>query len=336
MQSVRLQGGARALSIAIAVLCSLGSRAHAQSAEAEAAFGEGDRLMAAGKIAEACDAFEASNKVEPRAGTLIRLGECREKNRQLASAWSAYKDALTRVRDPRKREFALARATDLEPRLSFLTISVPDESRIDSLAILRNGKPVDPLMWNRAVPVDGGPYVITGRAPGHEAWQTTVEVPIDHGKVSVDVPKFKELAKLVAPPASAAPAAPAAPIVATEAAREASRFTTRRKVAIGLGGGAVIGLGTGAALGVVARSRQSQADALCPDPGVPCSGATRARSLNHTAHGLALGADAGFGLGAALALAAGVLWATGGPELAHGVAVAPLPGGVGLALGGSF
>ena len=103
VQSMRLRGEARAL-IAIA-LCSVGQmRAYAQSAEAEAAFGEGDRLMAAGKIAEACDAFEASNRVEQRAGTLIRLGECREKNRQLASAWSAYKDALTRVRDPRKRE----------------------------------------------------------------------------------------------------------------------------------------------------------------------------------------------------------------------------------------
>jgi len=45
-----------------------------------------------------CEAFDASNRLEPRAGTLIALGDCREKNQQLASAWSAYKDALTRVR----------------------------------------------------------------------------------------------------------------------------------------------------------------------------------------------------------------------------------------------
>src|SRR5258708_27665131 len=116
------------------VIGSIG-RAHAQNAEAEAMFNEGDKLMTEGKLAQACDAFEASNRVEQRAGTLIRLGECREKNRQLASAWSAYKDALTRVRDPRKRELSLARASDIDPRLSFRTVSVPDESRIDELLI---------------------------------------------------------------------------------------------------------------------------------------------------------------------------------------------------------
>src|SRR4051812_8166985 len=65
----------------------LARAAHAQSAEAEQLFREGDRLMTEGKTVEACDAFEGSNRIEPRAGTLIRLGECREKNHQLASAW---------------------------------------------------------------------------------------------------------------------------------------------------------------------------------------------------------------------------------------------------------
>jgi cytochrome c-type biogenesis protein CcmH/NrfG len=62
------------------------SSLRAQSAEAEALFTEGDTLMKQGKVAEACEAFEASNRIEPRAGTLIRLGECREQNHQLASA----------------------------------------------------------------------------------------------------------------------------------------------------------------------------------------------------------------------------------------------------------
>src|SRR5689334_4104980 len=61
------------------------NRAHAQSAEAEKLFNDGNKLMDAGKLAEACAAFEASNRAEPRAGALIRLGECREKTQQLAS-----------------------------------------------------------------------------------------------------------------------------------------------------------------------------------------------------------------------------------------------------------
>src|ERR1041385_4972635 len=74
--------------------------ADAQSAQAEAMFGEGDRLMAAGKIVDACAAFEASNNLAPGAGTLIRLGQCREQNHEIASAWAAYKSALARVKDP--------------------------------------------------------------------------------------------------------------------------------------------------------------------------------------------------------------------------------------------
>jgi hypothetical protein len=329
----------RALSIAAVcvVACGLGpALAYAQSAEAEATFLEGDRLMTAGKLAEACDAFEASNKVEQRAGTLIRLGECREKNRQLASAWSAYKDALTRVKDPRKRDFAFARANEIEPKLSFLTISIPDDSRIDGLMITRNGKPVDPLLWNRAVPVDGGPYTVAGRAPGHEAWQTTVEVPIEHGKVSVDVPKFKELVKLLAPSPAPAPIEPHAPNVKPPPAP--GRFTAKRKAAIGFCAGAVLGVTAGITTGLLARSKQDQADALCPDPNLPCAETPRARSLNHSAHGLAIGADIGFGVGAALAIGAGVLWVTGGGETSHGLAVVPQLTGqdLGLAIGGAF
>src|SRR4051812_9331394 len=89
-----------AINIAFGLLLGVGP-AHAQNAQAERLFDEGNKLMADGKLAQACTAFEASNRVEPRAGTLIRLGECREKNHQLASAWSAYKDARNLATDPR-------------------------------------------------------------------------------------------------------------------------------------------------------------------------------------------------------------------------------------------
>ena len=117
--------------IAIITVEGAGERiAHAQSAEAEALFDDGNRLMADGQLAPACEAFEASNRVEPRAGTLILLGLCREQNQQLASAWSAYKDALIRVKDPNKRELARGKVVALEPRLSYLTVSVSDGSAV--------------------------------------------------------------------------------------------------------------------------------------------------------------------------------------------------------------
>jgi hypothetical protein len=203
--------------------------AFAQSADAEMLFNEGATLMTAGKLAAACDAFEASNRIEARAGTLIRLGDCREQNHQLASAWSAYKDALTIVKDPRKREIATAKVASLEPRLSYLAVMISDESRVDGLALTRNGVVLDPALWNRAVPVDGGDYVIGGRAPGHDEWKTTVIVPIENGKVNVEVPKFTDLVKLVSkpPPGESSESE-------DESAAPVSRFTRRRKLAIGV------------------------------------------------------------------------------------------------------
>jgi hypothetical protein len=316
--------------ISLAVLPA--TAAHAQSAEAEALFNDAARLMASGKLAEACEAFEASNRIEQRAGTLIRLGECREQNHQLASAWSAYQDALTRVRDPRKRELARTRVTALEPRLSYLTVLVPDDVRVDGLVISRNGRPLDAGLWNRAIPIDGGTYVIGGRAPGHEEWNTTVVVPPDSGKVSVEVPKFKELAKLVAPaeplprgPSATPPVAPVAAPIAIDRARPEppARWSTRRRIAVGAAAASAVALGTGIVLGVQARSRRDQAFALCPDPAVPCDGAARADALTSAGHSRALAANIGFGIAGAAALAAGALWLTGAPETAQRVTIAP-------------
>jgi hypothetical protein len=317
---------------ATSVICVLAHTAtvRAQSAEAEALFSEGDALMKQGKIAEACDAFEASNRLEARAGSLIRLGECREKNHQLASAWSAYKDALTRVKDAKKKAIATDRVTQLEAKLSYLTVSVPDDSRVDGLALTRNGQPFDPALWNRAVPVNGGEYVIGGRAPGHEEWKTTVTVPNEAGKISVEVPKFKELGKLVPPPPDKSSPETAKLGVKPLAGEDrddggqASRWTPRRKVAIGVGGAAAVGLVAGIVLGTQAKAKQDDAHALCPDRQTPCAGADQAEALIKAGQRRALGANVAFGVAGVAAIVAGVLWFTGAPERsAHGVAIVP-------------
>lgn len=176
-----------AINIAFGLLFGV-SRAHAQSATAEGLFTDGNKLMTRGKLVEACVAFQTSNRVEPRAGTLLRLGDCREKNQQLASAWSAYKDARNLATDPRKRKYATAKVTALEKQLSYLTVIVSDQGQIPGLALTRNGSSFDPALWNRALPVDGGDYVITAQAPGYDTWEKTVHVPEADGNLSVDVP----------------------------------------------------------------------------------------------------------------------------------------------------
>jgi tetratricopeptide (TPR) repeat protein len=326
-----------------AILLAGATSARAQSAEAEAMFGEGESLMKQGKLAEACDAFEASNKLEPRAGTLIRLGDCREKNHQLASAWSAYKDALTRVKDPNKKKIATAKVAELDKKLSYLTVTVADGNRLDGLAIARNGQLVDPVLWNHAVPVNGGEYTIVARAPKHDDWSTTVTVPNESGKINVDVPKLEEPKKHAPPPVvTTQPPPPKHDAIPPprvdhddrDTGPPAPTWSGKRKAAVGLAGVTVAGVVVGALLGSSAKGKQNDAYKLCPDPMVACADAAQANDLIASGQNLALGANVAFGVAGVAAIAAGVLWFTGAPERSHGVAVAPT--GTGVAITGRF
>jgi hypothetical protein len=332
------------LSIAAISLVAQPHLARAQSAEAEALFSEGDAKLKAGQIGEACDAFEASNRLEARAGTLIRLGECREKNKQLASAWSAYKDALTRVKDPKKKAIATAKVAELEPKLSYLTLSVPDTSKREGLAITRNGQPFDSVLWNRAIPINGGDYAISATAPGRSEWKTTVTVPVEKGKVTVTVPALDEAGKVTPAPTPLPTAAPTPQPAPTPIAQPApidegpttSRWTGKRKIALVLAGVSAAGFVGGAVLGSRAAGLKNDAYALCPDPGVPCADATNANELLTSARSKARTANIAFGVGAATAIGAAVLWFIGAPESSSNVAVVPINGGTALAVGGSF
>jgi uncharacterized protein YecT (DUF1311 family) len=269
--------------------------AHAQSANAEALFDEGNRLIASGKVAEACEAFEASNRAEPRAGTLLHLGACRELNHQLASAWSAYKDALARAKDPDKRKLAAAQVAALEPRLSYLTVSV--SAHTEGLTVLRNGASFDPGSWNRPLPVDGGEYVIVGRARGHKDWQTTAHVATEHDQTRVEVPRLEPVA------ASASPSAPS------------GALTTRRKIAIGVASAGSIAAAAGVVLGLATNRDKNDAFTVCPDP-MFCTRAPQANALLASGRNRALEANIAFGVAAVSVATAAVLWFTGAPESA--------------------
>jgi hypothetical protein len=289
-----------------------GAAAQAQGAAAEQLFRDGKRLMKEGKIADACDAFAESQKLEPSSGTLMNLAACREKNGQIASAWGLFleverttrADAASAALGAKAKERAVA----IEPRLSYLTISVPKESDIDGLAIARNDTVIGEGSWNRAIPVDGGTYVITGHAPGHEPWSTTVQIANEKGRVSVDVPRFKEVAKLVGANAGddgdggGGEGAP-------------SGFTGKRKAAIGIGAVSVVALGAGIALGLQAKDYETQANDLCPT--ASCGpNAAEGNDLGDKARQRALFANIGYGTATVAIGAATVLWLTGAPRRA--------------------
>ena len=176
-------------------------------AQAEALFRQGKALLAAGKTAEACAAFEESQKVDPTVSTLLNEASCREKNGQLASAWGLFLDAERQTRGAtdaptmKLHKVAVDHAARLEPHVPKLIVSVPPESRIERLEILRNRDPVPEPFFNHPIPIDGGRYKVTARAPEMVEWSIEVAIGAKDDAKTVDVPK------LVRAPISDAPAA---------------------------------------------------------------------------------------------------------------------------------
>src|SRR5215207_2480988 len=85
----------------IAVVLSSAGVADADVAKAEALFRQGRELMAAGKLGEACAAFDASQRLEAATTTLFNQADCREKNGQLATAWGLFVEAERKTRGAR-------------------------------------------------------------------------------------------------------------------------------------------------------------------------------------------------------------------------------------------
>ncbi|CAN5846954.1 hypothetical protein BH11MYX3_BH11MYX3_21310 [soil metagenome] len=146
--------------------------AHADPA-AEQLFRDGQVLFKQGKLADACDRFARSQRLEPRIGTLLNLGSCLEQLGRTASAWESFlaaKAMAVTANDTRRAAEANRRARALGPKLAYLTISVPPDRVVDGFELRRNGILVDAAVWNVPVPVDPGEYNLVASAPGREPW----------------------------------------------------------------------------------------------------------------------------------------------------------------------
>lgn len=254
---------------AIAVIFALSSSAaNAQSAgaQAEVLFRQGRDLMAAGKLTEACTAFEESQHLEPAVTTLLNLAGCREKRGELATAWGLFLEAARQTRsatDAANQQLhgvAQDRARKLEPRVSRLTINVPPGSQVDGLEITRGTERVAAGSWNRALPIDGGTYTITASAPGATRWSTQVTVSAENDHETVEIPALRDLPRevddarrnLESPPPPVA-AMPGADTPVSPRASKTAPFV--------VGAGAVALLGAGLGFELSSRSRYDAAEA---------------------------------------------------------------------------
>ena len=323
----------RALSLAIVSLLMCPALARAQSAEAEALFREGKKLIKQGKLAEGCDKIAASEKLEGSVGTLLNLGDCREKQGQLASAWAAFKEAEGMARrdgnDEKRMTEARRRAAALEPKLPSLEIDV--QRRVPGMTIKRGDDAVDPAAWNTSVRVDPGAYTIVVVAPGKKPWRTQVTVDLrGTRRAVVSVPVLDDAPVAVVEQRPAVGQEPRQITVDQPPRRIVPTWSTTRGVAVAMlvvGAGAV---GAGAYFGVHARDLEDKSDKRCPQT---MCGDPEALRLNASARTSATRANIAFGTAAVAAAGATVLWFLGKPD-AETVVSPSVGGGVGISISG--
>lgn len=217
-----------------------------QIAVAQALVDEGRKLLAAGKIDEACPRFEEAVRVAPSGiGAQAQLADCYEKAGRLARAWAMWLQvagASSRAQQARRAHEARARADALSPRVPRLAVVVSEHA--DGIAITRDGKALPPEQWGLPVPVDPGRHMVRAVAPGKEAWVT--ELDAKSGEVRIHVPVLQPKVA-PAPPPSPAPAPrlappPPPPRAADERVGRAQRRTGIVVGALGIGALEVAGV----------------------------------------------------------------------------------------------
>lgn len=259
------------------------------SATAETLFNEALALLEGKKFSEACAKLEASQSLDPGVGTLLYLADCYQQVGRTASAWATFREAAYMAKDKadERESVAIAYASELEPKLSYLTVTVTSPAT-PSLEVKHNGKVLGSALWGSAFPVDPGAHTLEVSAPGKKEWSHTLDVAAGPRKELILVP---ELLTADPEPVVVEPAVLPPP---PEGAGETQK--TVGWVLLGLGSAAVV---TGGVFAVLARSDDASAEAECrPDRIQLCSPAGVELGESAETKATLAGLSAGLGLAA--------------------------------------
>ncbi len=147
-------------------------------AAAEALFRSARAELDRGNYASACQKFAESNRLDPAPGTVLNLGLCLERIGKLASAWEAFRQVSESVTDER-RELARRHAAQLEPRLPWLTLSLPPDCP-DGTRVSRDGVELRGASLRVPLPADPGVHWVVVDAPGHQ--KSTMRIELGEGE----------------------------------------------------------------------------------------------------------------------------------------------------------
>jgi len=281
-------------------------------AAADALYEDAGKLAAANRWAEAIPKLEASLKLDPGIGTLLRLGYAYEKTGRTASAWSTFNDAVgmaQKANDKRAKDAAEG-VKRLEPTLARLTIEVASGNAGAVLEIRRDGTPLSAGALGTPVPVDPGVHVFEATQPGKQKWTTTITIDPKPGVTTVRVPALQD-----APPGNK---------IEPGANDGAKGWAPQRIAGLAVGSVGVVTIAIGAALGVAAISKNNASKVNCL-PSQPSMCHPDGFALRTSAGQLA-DASTGMLVAGGAALATGLIVLLAGRSTAPPVGASPTAG----------
>ncbi len=256
-----------------------------------------------GDFAAACPKFRASQDADPKTSTLLNLGNCYEQNKQLASAWGAFKEASVRAAAAGRADWAKMadeHIAVLEPKLAHVSVVVPKEADVPGLVLMRDGAKLSPGERGVPIPVDAGEHELTATAEGKITWSTKIQI-VDAQDAKVAVPVLQDAPMPPSPPVVVVP--PPVGEIAKPAEPPPSYWTTWRLVGVGAGGAGVVTMAVGTVIGVVAKSHYDDAKKPCMDHVCPADATASVKDGNNAIS--TAGVATGVFIGGAVLTAAG-------------------------------
>lgn len=192
----------------VAILAGSTASADVVQDRAAALFDEGQRLIEAGAIADACAKFEASLAVDPAVGTKLNLADCFERLNKLATAYTLFEqaeaeasraglDSVNRARVTLARE----RMQRLVHKLVRVRVRVGEPELAGLLVVLDAGgkrRDLPRETWSKTQLVEPGAIVVEATAPERQQLRIVRGAAAD-SEITIDVPGLAPEQHVVAP-----------------------------------------------------------------------------------------------------------------------------------------
>jgi len=159
-------------------LASARENTSSERASAESLFQDGRRLMEAKEYVKASQAFEASQDLDPGAGTLLNLARAYELSGKIASAWSTFAEAeglAQQKGDSPRSQIARRQRERIEPLVPYVIIEVRGLSEGAQLKL--DEKPLSHRALNLKLATDPGEHLLEVHQEGKKKIEHSFEVP---------------------------------------------------------------------------------------------------------------------------------------------------------------